>query len=103
MVVLLAVLVAGWAVDACGAVNGGATAPRDTTTTGRALLAQTELPAQPGDRNHDPNGPRQPWQERLERGERNRLITVAIFLGIVMLGLLVWWGWGKIYHRPRKL
>jgi len=67
------------------------------------MLAQASQPAQPGDGDPDSKPRTQPWEERLERVERNRLITVGVFLGAILLILLLWWGWGKIYHRPRKL
>jgi hypothetical protein len=93
---VLAALAAGWPASACAAVAA-------TGEAGPVLLAQA--PAADGPHENTPNtdADKQPWEERLDRKERNQLITVGIFLGVVLLGLLLWWGWGKVYHRPRKL
>jgi hypothetical protein len=50
---------------------------------------------------HDPQ--KQGWEERLQRHEKHSRVAVVIFLGVVFLILVLWWGWGKLYHRPRKL
>jgi len=46
---------------------------------------------------------KQGWEERLQRHEKRSRIAVIIFLGVVSLILVLWWGRGKLYHRPRKL
>lgn len=46
---------------------------------------------------------KQPWEEQIERHEQHNRIAIGIFLGVVFLIFLLWWGWGKLYHRPRKL
>ena len=43
------------------------------------------------------------WERRLKQIEQRRRITIFVFLGIVFAGLVVWWGWGKLFHRERKL
>jgi hypothetical protein len=102
-IALLAACAAGWALGLCCPAEGIAAASGGAGETGRALVAQADPSAQPGEGDRNSKGPKQAWEERLERVERNRLITVGVFLGIILFILLVWWGWGKVYHRPHKL
>jgi len=43
------------------------------------------------------------YERRVRQGERNRLIPVIVLLGIVFAVFVVWWGWGKLFRRERKL
>jgi len=40
---------------------------------------------------------------RFRQAERNRLISIIVVLGVVFAVLIVWWSWGKLFHRERKL
>ena len=65
------------------------------------VLAQSNSAGESGGNNPDPA--KEPWERRLEQAEQSRLTAVLVFLGIVIVVLVLWWGWGKLYHRPRKL
>ena len=44
------------------------------------------------------------YRERhLKRGEQYRLYTVAVFVGVILFVLALWWSWGKLFRRPPKL
>lgn len=43
------------------------------------------------------------WQRRIQHVEKRQTLTVIIFLGIVFVILAIWWSWGKIIHRRRRL
>ncbi|MBN1918709.1 MAG: hypothetical protein JW889_12445 [Verrucomicrobia bacterium] len=103
MAALLLALVAGWIWGFCPAAESVAAPLRDAGAPRPVMLSQTDPKAQPGAGNQNPDPTEEPWRERLERVERNQLIAVGIFLGVVLLALLFWWGRGKLYQRPRKL
>ncbi len=108
LVVAVGVLVAGWAVTAwsapvssAAAAGGGAWLGARATPLECGLLAQLSSADESGESEPDPV--KEPWEERVEQSERNSMTAVLVFLGIVCAILLCWWGWGKVYHRPRKL
>jgi len=44
------------------------------------------------------------YRERhLKRVEQRRLYTVAVFVGVILFILALWWSWGKLFRRPPKL
>jgi hypothetical protein len=51
----------------------------------------------------DKNEDKPDWERRIEKAERRQLLTVIIFLAVVFVILAIWWSWGKIIHRRRRL
>jgi hypothetical protein len=102
--VALAAAATGWvlcarqaAAVAAGPLDGSH-APGGLVVVGTAgLAAGAENPDSSADAK------RESWERQLDRVERNRLITIVVFLGAVLLVLLFWWSWGKLHHRARKL
>jgi hypothetical protein len=43
------------------------------------------------------------WLRRIKHVERRQTLTAIIVLSIVIIVLAVWWSWGKIIHRKRRL
>lgn len=108
LVTAVGVLVAGWATGAWSAPvsPAGAAAGREWlsargTPLECGLLVQLISADESGKNGPDPV--KQPWERRAEESERNSMTGVLVFVGIVSAILLFWWGWGKLYHRPRKL
>ncbi len=94
----LGALALGWAVRAWPAPAGSAEPPCISHCSSGLLAVKGS-----GSPGSNPDQDEGNWERRLERVENRRLITVAVFLGIVFLILLFWWSWGKIHHRARKL
>lgn len=89
------------ATSSAGTAGGHDGLGMGVTPSGHWLLAQVSSADEPSANNPDPV--KEPWEQRVEQSEQSNLIKVLVFLSIVVAILLFWWGWGKVYHRPRKL
>jgi hypothetical protein len=69
----------------------------------RGLFAAAAEPAPTTQPDSNPKAAKPDWERHIEQVEDRQKLTVIILLGAVLLLLAIWWSWGKIIHRRRRL
>jgi hypothetical protein len=103
-------LVPGLIQQASAAPSGCATGPHGAhypgvllPAQGPGLFAAAVEETQMTEPNPNPDTDNGDWQQRIKHVENRQTLTVIIFLGIVFVILAIWWSWGKIIRRKRRL